>query len=211
MAGGHRRKQRFAVGPALLVLAIVTGGCAAPGEVTAPPADLRFADEPPISLDVEHVQAAPAQGAAKTALEGADADGYAMFTEALGASPEAVVRQWAEDRLRAAGRSGAARFAVVDASVREDKLPRAKVLDRLFGNGAGARYTMTVEGRLEIVAADGQRAMASARVVRTKSLEGNRTRDERQRFWTELAETTMAEFDSQMERAIRQHLNPWVL
>lgn len=121
------------------------------------------------------------------------------------------MRQWAEDRLQAFGPHGVARFTAVTAAVAEDRLPRVKGAIGLFGNAPGVRYTMTVEGRVEITAADGEQAMASARVARTKSLEGNRTRAERQRFWADLVTSTMAEFDRQMEQAIRRHLNPWVL
>lgn len=195
------------IGPALLVLAVVGVGCAAPTETTAPAPDLRFVDEPPIALDVGRVEVHATEGA----VSGADADSEVDFAKAIGGSPNAVLRQWARDRLRAAGRSGDARFEVVSASIKQEKSPRAKGAVGLFGSAPGTVYIMTVEARLQIIAADGQRAMASARVVRTKSLEGNRTRAERQRFWTELTETTVAEFDSQMERAIRRHLNPWVL
>ncbi len=198
-----RGTTRTAFGPALLVLAMLAGGCAAPNEATVQLADIRFTDAPPIILDVRSIEVSPA--------ETAGASRGRNVGDGLNHPPDVELRQWALDRLRASGKTGAAHFEVVTASVEEEKLPRAKGLVGLFGNSPGAVYTMTVEARLEIDAADGQTAMASARVVRTKSLEGNRTRGERQRFFSELTETTLVEFDRQMERAIRQHLNSWVL
>jgi len=190
---------------ALLALSIVAGGCAAPAERVEPTPAIRFVEDPPIALDVDRVEhATPVSG--DTATSANDA-----FAEVIGVRPEAVVRQWADDRLMASGSDGVARVTAVTAAVTEDRLPRAKGAVGLFGSAPGASYTMTVEGRVEIMAADGGQAMASARVARTKSLEGNRTRAERQRFWIDLVTTTMAEFDHQMEQAIRRHLNPWVL
>ncbi len=198
-----RGTTRTAFGPALLMLALLVAGCAAPNEATVQLADIRFTDAPPINLDIRGVEV--------SRDETAGAGRGRNVGDGLTHPPDVELRQWALDRLRALGRTGAAHFDVVTASVEEEKLPRAKGLVGLFGNSPGALYTMTVEARLEIDAADGQNAMASAKVVRTKSMEGNRTRGERQRFFSELTETTVAEFDRQMERAIRQHLNPWVL
>lgn len=199
-----RRTLSRALRPALLVLAFVAGGCASPGEPAAPVGDIRFDGEQPIVLDVARVAVEPGQPGE---AEGADA----AARDAIDVAPSTAMRRWAEDRLEAAGSSGEARFDVVSARVETERLPRAKGAVGLFGSAPGTRYTMTVEGRLTIVAADGRSAMASAKVVRKKSMQGNRTREERRYFRATLTETTIAEFDRQMAAAIRRHLNAWVL
>ncbi|MBL8659317.1 MAG: hypothetical protein JNM75_06135 [Rhodospirillales bacterium] len=190
--------------PALLVLAMLAGGCTSPERATVQLADIRFTDAPPITLDVKSIEVDTGEAADSARRDRDVGDG-------LTHAPDVELRQWALDRLRTAGRAGVARFEILSARVEEEKLPRAEGFAGLFGSPPGAVYTMTAEAQLEIDAADGRSAIASAKVVRTRSIEGNRTREERRRFFSELTETTMAEFDQQMEGAIRQHLNPWVL
>jgi hypothetical protein len=189
----------------LLAVVVLIGfacACAGPGEQTEPPTQMSFADRPPIRLNVDRLVVESNEAVPRPQPD---------IASDFPVPPEAAMEQWAKDRLRAQGHGGVARFRVLTASVSEDRLPRRKGFVGLFGAPPGARDTVTVEGRLEIVAEDGSSAMASAKVVRASTLEGDATRAERQRFRYDLVASTMDAFDGEMERAIRKHLNPWVL
>jgi hypothetical protein len=180
---------------------ITVAACAAPVEPVETPSEMRFGEQPPIGLNVARIEIEKADSG-----EAVDHEVMAKFA----VTPEAAVRQWARDRLQARGGSGTGRFTILTASVEEEKQPRAKGAVGILGPAPGARYTITVEGRLEIAAGGGQRAMTSAKVARAKTLEGGLTIDERTRALYDLTRATVAAFDEQMERAIRRHLNPWV-
>lgn len=99
---------------------------------------------------------------------------------------------------------------MLTAAVTEEPLPKTKGFLGAFAIEPGSRYTVTIEAQLE-VNEGGQRAVASARVSRAQSMDQGASDEERERFWYDLTKSTMDVFDEQMERAIRQHLNPWVL
>lgn len=162
---------------------------------------MRFNDAAPIPVNVARIE-----------IETADADepvNHEVLAK-FAVTPEQAMRQWARDRLQGRGGSGTGRFTILTASVEEEKQPRAKGAVGIVGPAPGARYTITVEGRLEILADGGQRAMTAAKVARAKTIEGGLTVDERTRALYDLTLATMTAFDEQMERAIRRHLNPWV-
>lgn len=198
--GMHEMRRGWRAAAAAFVL-IVLAACAAPVEPVETPSDMRFSEQPAIGLNVARVE-----------IERADT-GDAVEHEVLAkfaVTPEAALRQWARDRLQARGGSGTARFTTLNAEVDEEKQPRAKGAVGILGPAPGARYTITVEGRLEIAGEGGQRAMTAAKVARARTLEGGLTVDERTRALYDLTRATMTAFDEQMERAIRRHLNPWV-
>jgi hypothetical protein len=187
------------VAPALLL--VLFAGCAAPVEPVTTPSEMRFNEQGPIALNVARIEIEKADTG-----ERVDHEVLAKFA----VTPEEAMRQWAKDRLQARGGTGTGRFTILTASVEEEKQPRAKGAVGLLGPAPGARYTITVEGRLEILAEGGQRALTAAKVGRAKTLEGGLTVDERTQALYDLTRATMMAFDEQMERAIRRHLNPWV-
>lgn len=193
------RRFRHLVAPALLLALLAA--CAAPVEPVDTPSEMRFTDKRPIALNVARIDIEkPDTG------ERVDHEVLAKFA----VPPDEAMRQWARDRLQAQGGSGAGRFTILTASVVEEKQPRPKGAVGILGPAPGARYTITVEGRLEVQAEGGQQAMTAAKVGRAKTLEGGLTPDERTRALYDLTRATMTAFDEQMERAIRRHLNPWV-
>jgi hypothetical protein len=188
-----------AVGPALML--VLLAACAAPVEPVETPSEMRFTEKPPVALNVARIDIEkPDTG------ERVDHEVLAKFA----VPPDEAMRQWARDRLQAQGGSGAGRFTILTANVEEEKQPRPKGAVGILGPAPGARYTITVEGRLEVLSGGGERAMTAAKVGRAKTIEGGLTPDERARALYDLTLATMTAFDEQMERAIRRHLNPWV-
>lgn len=202
---GMREMRRAwrAAAPALML--VVLAACAAPVEPVETPDAMRFTDKPPIGLSVARVEIETMD-----AGERVDHEVLAKFA----VPPEEAMRQWARDRLQAGGGtgtgSGIGRFTILTASVEEEKQQPAKGAVGWVTPAPGGRYTITVEGRLEILAEGGQRGMTAAKVARAKTLEPGLTVDERTRALYDLTLATMTAFDEQMERAIRRHLNPWV-
>ena len=121
------------------------------------------------------------------------------------------MRRWAAHRLKSVGLAETGRFTILRASVVEERLPTdTGLLDRVKIEQA-ARYTITLEGQLEILSASGRRLKsASARVSRTRSLREGLTAEERDRAWVDLTKAAMRDFDTSMSEAINKFLSSWV-
>lgn len=198
--GIHAMRRAWRAAAPALMLGVLAA-CAAPVEPVETPDAMRFTDKPPIGLGVARVEIETMD-----AGERVDHEVLAKFA----VPPEEAMRQWARDRLQAGGGTGTGRFSILTASVEEEKQQPAKGAVGWVTPAPGGRYTITVEGRLEILAEGGQRGMTAAKVARAKTLEAGLTVDERTRALYDLTRATMSAFDEQMERAIRRHLNPWV-
>ena len=127
-------------------------------------------------------------------------------------TPEEALKRWAEGRLRPMGRAESARYTVINAAVTEEPLAKTQGIVGAFKNEPSERYTATVEAQLEILNADGRLVqLASARATRSRSLVEGAKPEERERMWFELLEALMMDFNQEMERAIRQYMDPWLL
>lgn len=121
--------------------------------------------------------------------------------------PEAAMKRWAADRLRAGGAAGAARFVITDAAVVEEPLPLSKGLAGIFKKEQAERYNATAEASLEIIDTRGLRkGFASARTFYSRTVAEDVSLNERERAWFEIVEALMLVFDSEMERNMRQYL-----
>jgi hypothetical protein len=170
---------------------------------TEPVPELTFVHQSPIGLNVASLDITSAYRAPMQPPH---------VEDKLPVPPEEALKRWARERLRALGSSGTARFTVLTAAVTEEQLPKTKGFLGAFEIEPGARYTATVEAQLEIFDAEGKRlGLTSARTTRARILEQGWTREERERFWYDLTKAVMDDFNEQMERSIRQYLNPWVL
>ena len=127
-------------------------------------------------------------------------------------TPEQVMKRWAEARLRPMGRAESARFTVINAAVTEEPLAKTQGIVGAFKNEPSERFTATVEAQLEILNADGRLAqLASARATRSRSVMEGAKPEVRERVRFELLDALMKDFDKEMERAIRQYIDPWLL
>lgn len=182
-----------------IFLAAIGGGCASP--VAERPPDVTFAHLPPISLQVRTIEVVSVYQDATTPPN---------VETRFASPPSSVMQRWAHDRLRATGISGIGRFSVMNAPVTEEALPKKQGFQGAFTVEPEYRYTITVDGQLEILDEGGQRvSFASARVTQSGTLKEGVTADERQAFWARLTQSAMEAFNAQMERAIFQFMKEW--
>ena len=181
------------VAPAVLVLA----GCeTAPRRQGLP--EIHFTHMAPISLDVASVEVVQhyAPPFTKPNVDH-------LFTT----SPRDVMERWANDRLRAVGTGGRARFIVLDASVVESKLATTQGLAGIVKKEESERYDGSVEARLEVYDAAGSRMFfASARATQFQTVLEDASPNERRKAWFDLLSAMMKTFDQEMDRAIRSQL-----
>ncbi len=192
-----------AVLPALFAAAaLVPAACSYDVRLQTLP-EITFAHRPPLTLNVAAVETVSTHAASSDP---------ARIEDRLPTPPEAALRRWAADRLRATGPSGLARFTITDASVTETRLPMTGGVVGLFRDDQAERYDAAAEATLELFDDLGTRlAFAQARAVRSRSLREGATLDERDRLRFELVESLMRAFDEEMEKAARRYLGPWLL
>lgn len=169
---------------------------------TQPIPDLTFAHNPPIGLSVRAIEVT-------SAYQSPNAPPNVEFR--FRTPPEVALKRWANERLRALGTVNRARFVVTNAAVTEEPLARTMGFAGAFRTEPEARFTITVEARLEILdESDVRLGLSSARVTRSRTMIEGLTPDEKQVFWHELTRDAMDSFDTEMERSIRQFLKDWV-
>ncbi|TVR97761.1 MAG: hypothetical protein EA406_08545 [Rhodospirillales bacterium] len=185
----------------LLVMAVLQA-CTYPVQRQELP-QITFTHQPPLVLNVADVRVTSSHR---------PATGRDHVEDILPAPPEAVLRRWAEDRLRAAGRSGSARFDITEASVVRTALPRTGGLRGLLTEDQAERYDAVAAATLEIFDPHGVRlAYVQTRATRARSVSEKATLDQRDRIRFEMIETLMREFDAEMEKAMRRHLGGWLM
>ncbi len=188
------RRTLLMLVPTAGVAGVALAGCDRP--VSRPIfGDIRFADRPPIRLDV----------AAIDVVHAFKPSFREPFVEHLfPVPPERAVENWARDRLQAAGTTGRARVTIADASVREVPLRRTEGLRGAFTKDQTERYDATLEIGLDILNDRGFPVRtASARASHSRSVPEGITPNERERIWYELTRELIGQIDQEMERQIR--------
>ncbi len=129
-------------------------------------------------------------------------------------NPEQTLRQWANDRLVAAGSPDRyARFVIEDAKVIETELPRTRGVRGMFTTDQAQRYDISLVASLEIRETRGnfQHAFARASASRSRTVAEDITLNEREKVWFDLLEATMNDFNASLERQIRNDLGRYLL
>jgi hypothetical protein len=189
--------------PHIVVVFAIALLAACSTEKTQPLPELTFAHQPLLKLNVASLEVVSRYKAPMKPPH---------VEHRLPTPPEPALKRWAEERLRATGRSESARYTVINAAVTEEPLPKTSGFVGAFKNEPSERYTATVEAQLEIFNADGRRVqLVSARATRSRSLMEGAKPQERDRMWFDLIDALMKDFDKEMERAIRQYAGPWLL
>jgi hypothetical protein len=172
-------------------------------EKAQPLPELTFAHQPPLKLNVASLDVVSSYKAPMKPPH---------VEHEFPTPPEVALKRWAEDRLRAMGRSESARYTVINAAVTEEPLATTQGILGAFKNEPSVRYTATVEAQLEIFDDTGRRVqLVSASATRSRSLVEGAKPEERERLWFDLTEALMKDFDKEMEKAIRQYAAPWLL
>ena len=126
--------------------------------------------------------------------------------------PEKVVRRWIHDRIMPDGPSGWAKVTINDASVKETALHHPHTFQSHFTVEQGERYEATVDVTIEIYTAKGFReGFANARAVHTQTVPEDATLNERERFWYDLTDAVMQDFNAEMDKNIHIYLKRFLV
>ena len=125
-------------------------------------------------------------------------------------APAQAMRNWATDRLRATGTSGQAKFIIVDASVKAERLRKKEGLKAMFTLEQAARYDARLEAKLEIETAGGLgKGFATATATRHRTIPEAASINERDDALYRFIEATAKDFDRVMSANIDRHLAPF--
>jgi len=196
------KKITFAAVLAALAGVLVLGSCASP----PPPqtfAEITWSHLPPFLFNVSRVDVVTAYKPTFTA----------PFVEHLFPTPpEKVVRRWIQDRVRADGPAGWAKVTINDASVKETTLQHSHDLASHFTVEQGEKYEASIDATIEIYGPRGYRdGFANAHAVRTQTVPENATLNERERFWYNLTDGVMQDFNTEMEKNIDLYLKRFLV
>ena len=183
----------------LLLLPLGLVGCETPVQVETFP-DLTFSHLKPIKLNVANIEV----------VFQYQAPLKAPYVEHLFPTPPVrALKQWVKDRFRAVGRSGTARFVILDATAIEVQLQKKSGIRATFTKQQSQRYDMKVEARLEV--ANGKnRGHTTAHATRFSTIGEDASINKRERLWFELTDALVRDFDKAMEVNIRKHLAAWL-
>lgn len=187
--------KRLAVAAVLILSA-----CASQKEVAEPRryVEPRFNNEKPIALEVNKINIV--------------SDFSPSFTRPnvehlFPISLERAARIWATDRLEAVDFSvnRTADFIIEDASVTETE---EKAQD-LFHKDS-LKYRATLSTILKITDANGSTAQTSIEAWRELGIPVDTPIDEKEKYWHEMVQKLMTDFDAKMQENIEQYLNMYV-
>lgn len=197
-----RKKITFARVIAAFIGALALASCASP----PPPqtfAEITWSHLPPFMFNVAKVDVVSQY---KPAFKD-------PFVEHLFPTPpEKVVRRWIQDRVRAGGPAGWAKVIINDASVKETELHHPRDFSSHFTVEQGEKYEASIDVTIEIYGPRGFReGFANARSVRTQTVPENATLNERERFWYDLTDGVMQDFNAEMEKNVDLYLKRFLV
>lgn len=186
-----------------LLAATALAGCAAPQPVQPLP-EIRFTNQRPINLDVGRIE---------VASEFQPTFKPPHIEHTMPTAPERVLRQWAEDRLRAAGPADrTARFIIRDASVVEKRLAVDESMKGFFKKEQSERYEGHVEVLIEIRDRNGRVvAETAANTSRSRTVPEDVTLAGRERVWHDITEAMVKELNDLLETNMRQYMGRYIV
>jgi hypothetical protein len=125
--------------------------------------------------------------------------------------PATAARQWAQDRLKAVGTDGVAKFTITDGSAIDVPLPRSQGLDGMFTQDQSDRYDVTVTVRLEVENRMGNHQGAiTASAKRSDTAPEDMTLNEREKLWFDMTDKLMQQLNAELEKRIAANLKDFV-
>jgi hypothetical protein len=183
--------------PALCLFYLLTA-CESPLPVVNYP-DLRFNHLPVIELNVARIEVVEQF---RSPLRAPNVE------HELPLAPAKAMRNWAQDRLRAVGNTGIARFIIMDASVKAEALVKKKGLKAAFTLDQAARYDARLEAKLEVENTGGlSKGFATATATRTRTLPEGISLNDRDDTLYRFVEAASNDFDKTMTANIDRHLS----
>ena len=122
-------------------------------------------------------------------------------------SPATIMRNWANDRLRAKGTNGIARFIIYDASVKVEALKKNNNIKASFTIDQTTRYRARLSAKLEVKNAGGLgQGFASAISGRQRTMPESFSVNERTKALNDFVKAAVIDFDKAMVQNIKKHL-----
>ncbi len=164
--------------------------------------EIRFADKPPILLDVARIDIVDAY---RPPLKAPNVE------HLFRVRPSQAARQWARDRLRAGGTTGRAEVAIRDASATETALKRTDGVRGAFTTDQAERYDAAITISVHILDSLGKElANASATARYSRTVAEDVTLNERERVWHRMTTAMMHALDKALEGQMKKSLAAYI-
>jgi hypothetical protein len=176
------------------------------GCTTPPPSprfpQLTFTHLPPFRLDVQTLDI----------VDSPHMINRADVAPGMPVPPAVAARQWANDRLMPVGTSGSVTFTITEASVIEVPLERTPGVRGVVTNDQSERYNGKLAAKINIANPARQlTGEVSAEATRSRTVPENLTLNERDMIWFEMSETLINDLNTELEKAINQFLQPFLI
>lgn len=192
------RTVKRSLGAALFAVLVLVACNSPPSRGPFP--ELTYSHLPEIALDVAAIEIVDAYRS-----PGADPNVEHLYP----ITPAAAARRWAEDRLRAVGIDGIARFIILDASSIEHR--NVPPPEGTSSEKTRDRYDMRTAIRIEISKANGTRsAFVTAESMLQQFVDPATTLNERERIWFRNVEALMNSLDAELDRGIAAGFGPYL-
>jgi len=184
---------------ALIGLTLILSACST--DEAPAPSPVSHSLPPKIMLDVQSINLADRSG-----LQPASSP---YNSNHFSPTISEAIKQWATDRLQAAGQNGQAIIVIKDASLIAQPLPIKQGMDGWFTRQQGTKYI----GRAELsIEANGNEGFATtdATAMRTVTLPEDPSPMERQEAYYTLLNGLMKDLGQNLESGIQTHMAPFI-
>jgi hypothetical protein len=167
-----------------------------------PPAHTSAAPPPKIALDVQVINLADRSGQQPVSSP--------YNSNRFSPTIADAIKQWASDRLQAAGQSGQAIIVIKDASLIAQPMPIKEGIDGWFTRQQGVKYIGRAEVSIEANGRPGF-SMADAVATRAVTLPENPTPIEKQDAYYTMLNGLMKDLGQNLETGIQTHMGSFIV
>lgn len=181
----------------LAIAALFLFSCSSP---TPPSASLpNFSHLPKINMDVAGIEVIEAY---ESTMRSPNIEHIMPYT------PADTIQLWVKDRLNAAGKDKLMQVNIIDASVKEENLPRTKGVKGLFTVDQEKRYDVRIEVELRIYGGSAlSEANTSVIVTGSSTIPENASVNYREGAYKKLVNNAMTMLNQKLESNIREYMN----
>jgi hypothetical protein len=185
---------------ALFGLVVVLTACSTDEPIA--PAPVNHGLPPKITLDVQTITLAD-----RTGMQPSNSP---YNSDHFSPTISEAIKQWATDRLQAAGQTGQAIVIVKDASLTSQALPTKSGMDSWFTRQQATKYIGHAEVSVEANGREGF-ATTDASATRAVTLPENPTPSERQDAYYTLLNGLMKDLGQNLESGLKTHVAPFMI